>query len=518
MSETAAPTTGQGNAALWYLDRHLGLDTADAVALITEEGELTYRQLHERVCKAARVLADSGLGPGDRMVTVLPDGVLPVALVLAAMRLGAVPVPVSPLLTAEEQRYIVEDSGAVVVVHDDPAGEVAADFAERFPRAVLLTARPGGERPLPELVDAASPLWEAVARDGEDMAVIQYTSGSTGRPKGVVHLHRGLLAFPQGIGAHLGIGRADRVLSTAKLPFGYGFGNSLLLPFAVGASAILFRGRAEPHLVADLVQRHRPTVLFAVPTLYAAMLTLAGTGRRPDLSGVRLAVSAGEHLGALLGERFEEAYGLTLVNGLGSTECLHIFLATVAGVSPHGVTGVPVPGFEVQVCDEEDRVLPAGEMGHLRVRGPSTGARYLGLSELSAQTFRDGWVYTGDTLVDDPEGGWMYLGRSDSILNVGGLKILPSEIEDVINALEGVAGCAVVGVRDENEITRIVAHVVPRDPDDAGLRRTVIDAAREQLPVFKRPQTVRVVEELPVTSTGKTARHLIRRREMEKQS
>lgn len=510
----------QTNAVWWYLDRHLTLDTADALCIVSDEQELTYRQLHDLVCRTARVFTEVGIAPGDRVVTVLNDGADAVAIVLAAMRVGAVPVPVSPILTAEEQQYVIADSGARAVVVDAIGGDSARELAERFPGTVLWSRGTGHApaRCLTEEVRRAAPLEEVVERAGEDPALIQYTSGSTGRPKGVVHLHRGLLAFPQGLGSRLGITREDRFLSAAKLAFGYGFGNSLLLPFSVGASVVLFGGRAEPSAVASLLSRTRPTLLFGVPTLYAALLAMPGAAERLDFSSVRLAVSAGEHLGANLGKRLAEEFGLTMINGLGATECLHIFMATEPGISSPGTTGLPVPGFEAEVVDDEGRVLGVGETGHLRVRGASVGDHYWGRRELSGETFRDGWVYTNDIMVLDAEQGWIYLGRSDSMLNVGGMKIAPTEIEDAIHAVLGVELCTVIGVPDEDNVTRVVAHIVPATGAGEELVGQVLAALRQTLPPHKRPRTVRLVDRIPTTSTGKTARFLSREREMGRQS
>ncbi|MFG2723189.1 benzoate-CoA ligase family protein [Streptomyces sp. NPDC048416] len=507
------------NAAWWYLDRHLTLDTADALCVIDDHGELTYRQLHALVCRMARVFTQAGINAGDRVVTVLDDGADAVAVILAALRIGAVPVPVSPLLTIDEQRYVVADSGARAVVAETITEAPAREYAERFPDTLLWSRAPGAApvRWLTDEVRRAAPLEEVAPRAGEDPALIQYTSGSTGRPKGVVHLHRGLLAFPDGLGGRLGITREDRFLSTAKLAFGYGFGNSLLLPFSIGASVVLFGGRAEPSAVASLLERTRPTLLFGVPTLYAAMLALPDAADRLDFSSVRLAVSAGEHLGANLGRRLAGEFGLTVINGLGATECLHIFLATEPGVSAPGTTGLPVPGFEAQVVDDAGRVLGVGEAGHLRVRGASVGDHYWGRPGLSGETFRDGWVHTNDTMILDAEQGWIYLGRSDSILNVAGMKIAPTEIEDAIHAVPGVQVCTVIGVPDEDDVTRIVAHIVPAPGAGDELRGQVLAALRRTLPPYKRPRTIRLVDAIPTTSTGKTARFLSREREMERQ-
>lgn len=506
------------NAAWWYLDRHLASGNGDELCLLDDGGALTYRQLHERACRMARVLHEAGVRPGDRVVTVLHDSSDAVACLLAAVRIAAVPVPVSPVLTSAEQRYILEDCGARALVVEkgehEPAQEAAAEGVTVWSRG----PEAGRVRCLADELSGAAPLPGVAPCEGDHPALIQYTSGSTGRPKGVVHLHRGLLALPEGVGAHLGLTSRDRVLSTAKLPFGYGFGNSLLLPFSVGACAVLFSGRAEPLAVAALLRRTRPTVLFAVPTLYAALLSVPGAEDRIDFSSVRLAVSAGEHLGPQLSSRLAETFGLTVVNGLGSTECLHIFIATVPGVSPPGATGVPVPGFEAEVCDDAGRTLEAGGIGRLRVRGPSVADRYWDQPGLTAETFRDGWVYTGDTMTYDPAVGWTYLGRTDNIVNVGGTKVLLSEVEKEILAVPGVGSCAVVGVSDEDDVTRVVAHVVPAPGADRRLEERVQAALRRRLPPFKRPRTLHLVDALPLTSTGKTARFLLRAREKEQES
>ncbi|GHE12683.1 benzoate-CoA ligase family protein [Streptomyces alanosinicus] len=517
VDDTDAVGSVERNAGWWYLDRHLSGAGADALCLLCGDEQLTYRQLHALVCRVARVFTAAGIAPGQRIALALHDTPDFVAYVLAALRVGAVPVPVAPLLTVAEQRYVVADCGASAVVVEDGAGPLAAELAGG-PDGVPLWCRrpgPGAVRCLPEEARRAAPLTGVVPRADEDVAVLQYTSGSTGRPKGVVHLHRGLLAFPEGIVRHLGVTRHDRVLSTAKLPFGYGFGNSLLLPLSVGASAVLLPGRAEPHAVAALLRRARPTLLFAVPTLYAALLALPRAEQSLDFSGVRLAVAAGEPLGARLCTALADRFGLAVVNGLGATECLHIVTATLPGRVRPGSVGESVPGFEAEVCDEAGRPLPDGSPGRLRVRGPSVADRYWGRPELTARTFRDGWVHTGDTMVRDADAGWVHLGRSDDVLNVGGMKIAPTEVEDAIAAVDGVEACAVVGVQDADGLTRIAAQVVPRAGCAEGLAERIRAALRHSLPVFKRPRTLRLVDALPTTTTGKTARHAVRRQEQE---
>lgn len=498
------------NAVWWYLDRHLDGAQADATCLISDGDTRTYRELHDLTCRMARVLTEAPIIAGDRVIIVLHDGVVAFAAILAAMRIGAVPVPLSPALSMTEQEYVVHASGARGIVVEDIDGELSGMFLQRdcgveaWSAGILL-----------DKAAAADPLPVAVPRNPADAALIQYTSGSTGKPKGVVHQHRGLLAFPDGLGRQLGITPDDRCLSTAKLSFGYGFGNSLMLPLSAGASTVLYPGRSEPHAIAGLLRRTRPTILFSVPTLYAALLSMPAAAEHLDFSSVRLAVSAGEHLGVALSTKLAENFGLNVVNGLGSTECLHIFLATRPGISPPGSTGEPVMGFDVEVRDDADRVLSAGVPGHLHVRGPCVASGYLDSPEQTAHTFRDGWVRTGDVMLRDAASGWIYIGRSDDILNVGGMKIAPAEIEDCIQRDPGVSSCAVIGLPDEDDITRIVAYVVPQPGVGDELTARLLAALRKTLPPFKRPQVIRLVSQLPTTSTGKIARFAIRRHELE---
>jgi benzoate-CoA ligase family protein len=516
MSTTTLDSGGNANAVAWYLDRHVERSRADTPCLISDEEHVTYRALHDRVCRTAGLFAEGGVGLGDRVVVLLPDCVTFVVAVLAAMRVGAVPVPTSPVLTIEEQAHIIEDCGARAVVVDDPSGAVTDVIRRRFPDTVLWSRRGGPGLPgLAEQADAATPYTAVAERSAADPALMQYTSGSTGQSKGVVHLHGGLLGLPPIIARHLSLTSADRILSTAKLPFGYGFGNSLLLPFAVGASAVLFEGRADPHNVSRLVRAFQPTLLFSVPTLYAGLLAIPGAPHRLDLSSVRLAVSAGEHLGATLGGKLTDVLGLSMVNGLGATECLHICLCTDPAEYTPGSTGQPLPGIEVELLDEQGQELHGPGAGRLRVGGPGVAAGYWNQPELTAETFRDGAVHTSDVVRREADGSWNFLGRTDSVLNVGGMKVVTSEIEETILRTPGVRACAVVGVPDEDDLTRIVAYVVAQPGTAHELPSRVLADLRAALPPYQRPQRIRVVNELPTTSTGKTARFLIRSRERE---
>ncbi|WP_020673053.1 benzoate-CoA ligase family protein [Amycolatopsis nigrescens] len=510
------------NAGWWYLDRHLAEGRAELTCLLSGDDTLSYRDLHQLAAQVARVFTEAGLVPGDRIVLVLHDHPLAVAAILAALRIGAVAVPINPVLSIDEQDYVVTDSGARGVVVETSGGELAGRLASRDDvtvwgkaagdaAATNLPDLPG----LTELATAARPLPEVTARRPEDIAVIQYTSGTTGKPKGVVHRHRGLLRFPDGLGRALEMAAEDRCLSTAKLSFGYGFGNSLLLPLSAGAAAVLYPGRPEPHAIAGLLRTARPTVFFGVPTLYAALLAMPRAAERLDFSGVRLAVSAGEHLGATLRRKLFDTFGLDVVNGLGSTECLHIFLATLPGTTRRDTSGEPVAGFELEARDEAGNPVPSDEPGQLWVHGPSVADQYWNRPEETAATFRDGWVRTGDTVRYGPDSGWIYIGRSDDMLNVAGFKISPTELEEQVLKHPEVGSCAVVGIPDEDELTRIVVYAVPEPGVPEGLDTRLLSALRKALPSHKRPKVVRVVAELPRTSTGKIARFAVRRQELE---
>lgn len=496
------------NAAAWLLDRHVQAGSGERLALVEESSQVTYAELTARASAAGMGLRAQGIDRGDRVIISMPDGIDAVACILGAMRSGAVPVPISPLLTADEQLGIARDCNAAGVILDDTVRELRPELGTWRPdRTWVAGELAAGDTALGDLGEP-----EPVVPD--EVALIQYTSGSTGKPKGVVHLHRGLLAAPGCFGARLALTPEDRVLSTAKLSFGYGFGNSVLFPLAAGASAVLHPGSAEIHAIGYLVDTYRPQVFCSVPAFYAGVLRLPDPAARFDLSGVRLLLSAGEHLTEALAQRWVDEFGTYIMNGLGSTECLHIFLATEPGRSQLGTSGRPVPGCEVKAVDDAGRTLPAGEPGRLAVRSPMSALRYWDNEDVSNRTFVDGWVYTGDVVVElDAAGEWQHLGRGDDMINAGGIRMAPQEIESQVLGHPAVAECAVVGRRTgEYGLEQIVAFVVPRDEgaSHAEIEQAVRRYLRETLAPAKRPAEIVVLEALPRTSTGKLARFRLR--------
>ena len=489
----------KGNIVEDLVGRQLALGRGAEIGYVDPAGAVSYVELYRAVRWYAARLAEAGIRPGASGLVVADDGVPAVVAILALWWTGAVAVPVSPMLTREEIEFIARDCRAAYLHVDERADAVVpASGPTAVPRGTAGWALPGDNRVPPP----ASP-------DPSDVVLVQYTSGSTGTPKGVRHTRAGIDGILDGFGRTLALGPADTVLSTAKLSFGYGLGNSLIFPLAAGARVVLNPGPPDVYTLGAAAARHRATVLCSVPRMYAALVDRARQGAAPDLGSLRLAVSAGEHLPAPLCAEFTDTFGTPLVNGLGATEVLHIVVAT-SGSRP-GSTGTAVPGTTVSIRDDDGRVLPDGSPGRLHVAGASVAAGYLDRPEASAATFADGGAYTGDIASRDPDGEIRYVCRRDDLINVGGHKVSPFEIENVVRDLTGVAQCAVAGSRDRNGLEQAVAYVVPAPGADRDtLRRTVGRAFRAGLPAFKRPASVEVVDQLPVTSTGKLARYKLR--------
>ena len=501
------------NAAGAFVDRHLMEGRGARVAIRSDEGDTTYAELAEQVNRAGNTLMGLGLGRGDRIIMAIKDCPAFFFVFWGAIKAGLVPVPVNTLLRARDFRHMIEDSGAACVIWSP---EFAAEMKAALADAALAPARQlaveGTGRTLSALMATASADLRAAPATAESDCFWLYTSGSTGLPKGVVHAHQDIVVTSQYYGVDvLGITAADIHFSAAKLFFAYGLGNGMTFPLWTGGQSVLFAGRPTPMDMFKHIERFRPTLYYAVPTLFASQLNVLNR-ISPDLSSLRACVSAGEPLPARIFERWREQTGLTILDGIGTTEILHIFIANGALDAKAGVSGKLVPGYEARILDDQDAEVGHGEVGHLWVRGASVMSRYWNQPERTAAALSDGWIRTGDSYSRDAAGYFTCHGRSDDMLKVGGIWVSPVEIEARLISHPAVLEAAVVGRSDGDGLTKPEAYVVLKDREVS--RDQLADELRafcqEGLARYKYPRWVQFVDDLPKTATGKIQRFKLR--------
>ncbi|HET7502140.1 MAG TPA: benzoate-CoA ligase family protein [Kofleriaceae bacterium] len=505
------------NAAYDLLQRHVVEGRGDRVAVIDDDGRHTYRDVAERALRAAGALAGLGVAPEQRVAMCMLDSVDFVATFLGAIALGAVPVPLNTLLTADDYAYLVRDMRAAALIGSDALlGKLGPAIAGARTAAGCPTALGGDLGTLPSwrsLVDQARPLEAFAPTTPDDVAFWLYSSGSTGKSKGAMHLHASLIwtaaLYAQAI---LGIKPDDVVYSAAKLFFAYGLGNALTFPFSVGATAVLCADRPTPASVMRVMHAHQPTIFCGVPTLFAQLLADPTLSPGTTSQRIRISTSAGEALPRHIGERWRERMGSDILDGIGSTEMLHIFLSNRPGDIHYGTTGRPVPGYDLELRGEDGRGVADGEEGSLWVRGPSACMAYWNDRARSLTAFHGPWTRTGDTYTHNADGTWTYGGRADDMLKVGGIWVSPFEVESALAAHPAVLEAAVVGAEDSDGLTKPKAFVVLRDPAAAGPALTAELQAfvKSSLAPFKYPRWIEVVGELPKTATGKIQRFKLR--------
>jgi benzoate-CoA ligase family protein len=502
------------NAAGWLVDRHVAEGRGDNLAIISGDERLTYAHVQRQTWRASNALRSLDVRREERVVLVVNDEPAFPAWFLGAMRAGVVPVPLSTMLTPKELGTIVDDAGAgVVVVSDEYAPSVAA-IAEQAPalRAVVVV---GDAEPDTALAvhrwsdfDDESEALPANTR-AESPGFWLYSSGTTGIPKGVMHRHIDLKATAETYARSvLGITEGDRCYSVAKLFFAFGLGNGLTFPFSVGASVVLDPARPTPAGVAQTLATHQPTLFFASPGFCAAMLDAEVPVEA--VSSVRMGVTAGEALPGELYRRFTERYGVPVLDGIGSTEALHIFLSNHLGHERPGTSGTPVEGYRVKLLDDEgNEITEADTPGYLYISGESVATGYWCRTDATRAAFNGEWMRTGDVYTRSDDGYWTFLGRNNDMIKTGGIWVSPAEVENVLIQHPDVLEAAVVGSRDDRGLETTVAFVVPRTGHT--IEPAAIDAhCRQQMAGFKRPRTVIVVDSLPKTATGKIQRFALR--------
>jgi benzoate-CoA ligase len=507
------------NVATHFVDRHIGEGRGAKVAIECGDERVTFQQLLERVNRIGSALRDHlGVRQEERVALLLLDTPDFTSSFFGAIKIGAVPVPINTLWKTAEYRYVFNDSRARVLMISEP---LLAEF-HKIPRAelphlehVVVVGGSGGDLTLADLIARGSPNLSAAPTSKDEAAFWLYSSGSTGAPKGCVHLHHDMMvcaeSFAQGV---LGIREDDRCYSVPKLFFAYGIGNGMYFPLAVGATSILFPGPPLPANVYSMIEAHRPTLFFSVPTGYAMMLSHQPPGPDFDLSTVRLAVSAGESLPAALYERFKARFGVDIIDGIGSTETLHMFIANRPGAIRPGSSGVMVPGYEARILDDDGQPVKQGETGHLYIKGDSICSCYWNQHEKTKATITGEWIRTGDTYYQDEDGYFWHGGRSDDMLKVGGLWVSPTEVEHVLIEHPSVQECAVIAREDKDGLVKPHACVVLRAgvSGDDDLAVALQGFVRQKLADYKRPRWVEFVPELPKTATGKIQRYQLRDR------
>ncbi|WP_327317387.1 benzoate-CoA ligase family protein [Streptomyces sp. NBC_01235] len=493
-----ADSGAPGNLAAYLDDLAERRGWAGRVAFHQGHQGWTHGEVHALGARAAGVLAGHGVRPGDRVLLAVPDGIAWVAAFLGVARLGGVAVLVNPELPAAEHTFMADDTEAVLCL-TGPGLEDRFDGRARLGADQFLALAPSAEPAPAHPVDAHTPLY------------VQYTSGTTGRPKGVVHTHGDPKEYHDLIGRRLlGITEDDVTLSVSKLYFAYGFGNAFVFPLFSGSSAVLVDRRPTPAAVDELVTRHRVTLLYSVPSAYAALVADRGSGHAACFASVRAAVSAGEGMPGELGERVGELLGAPVLEQIGSTEAGHAFCANSLGHNHPGTVGRPVPGFDVELRDRAGRPVPDGAEGELWVRGPTVTSGYLNRPEETERTLVGGWLATHDRARREPDGAYRHLGRTDDMEMVGGITVSPLEVEAVLRAHPAVREVAVAAVTDGRGFSRLRAFVVPVASPPSGLADDLVALARDRLAAFKVPRSVSLVSSLPRTSTGKLRRHLVR--------
>jgi benzoate-CoA ligase len=498
-----------------FVDRHIREGRGPKTAIVSGDRRIAYGEIAEQVNRAGNGLHNLGLQEEQRVLLVLPDIPEFVVAYFGTMKIGGVAVPTSTALRSSDYAYFIEESRArLAIVHSTLLSEFEPALAAQRSciNAIVCGEPANGYIGWDQLLKDGAPKLEAAPTSKDDAAFWLWTSGSTGRPKAAVHMHHDWAycceSYARGV---LDIQPDDVTFSSSKLFHAYGLGNGLMFPFHVGATTILHAGRPQPKVILDTVQAKRPTLFFSVPTLYATMLQEAE--REPfDLGSVRLAASAAEPLPAEIFRRWKARFGVEILDGIGSTEMLHIYLSARAGKVRAGSTGQAVPGYELALLDHACQPVPPGDIGDLMVAGPSTAQCYWNRHALTQDRMRGRWFFTGDKYKIDEDGYYWYAGRSDDMFRVSGQWVSPIEVESALIEHSCVLEAAVVAFEDETGLHTPQAFVVLREgyTGSGELAKEIQDFVKRRITPYKYPRRIEFLTELPKTAAGKVLRYRLR--------
>lgn len=502
------------NVSDYFLDDRVREGKGHRVALRTSDGNVTYAALQARANRFANALARLGVRPEERVLIALPDVPDFAAALFGTLKLGAVGVMVNCFLDERRLRDICDYARAAAVVLHADHGKVfarAAASARRNPR-LLVPGTDDGD----ELIDNSSLHFDNFSSHSDDPAIWLFSGGTTGMPKGVVQPHASFANSTECYARHvLGYGADDITISVPKLYFGYATGSNLFFPLSAGASAVLFPERCTADELFAQIARHRPTILVNVPTMVNQMVSHPDAARQ-DLSCLRVATSAGEALPPSLHRRWNDTFGVELLDGLGTAEMWHVFVSNRPGAARPGTLGTAVPGFDVRLCDDDGREVPHGEVGRMRVRGGSRAHGYWQHPRETRRAFAHDWYVSGDMMTRDADGWFTYQGRADDLLKVSGKWFSPREAEECLLGHPDVREAAVVGIEDENGLVAPVAFVVlAGEPGGGAAAGTAEAALRAQaltrLESYKVPRAIHVLAGFPRTHLGKVDRGALKR-------
>ena len=509
--------TINGNAAIWFVDRHLDEGRADKPAFreAWQGGrELSYAALSQQTCLVAGAFSNANINSGERAALFMLDQLEFPLVFWGALKAGVVPIALNTLLSTDVYRRILQDSQASIAFVSEELLETvlpAVKSSEFIRHTVVVGAQaPESTTPWHEFMQDAKEL-KALACSADDVAFWLYSSGSTGAPKGVRHVHAALrVTCDTYANQVLNIQTTDTVFSVAKLFFAYGLGNGMSFPLSVGATSLLFNARPTPDAVSEILAIYKPTIFYGVPTLYAALVHQWESGGTKPEAPLRTCVSAGEALPAEIGRKWQALWSVDILDGVGSTEMLHIFLSNQSQDVQYGTSGQAVPGYDLRLVDEQGQNVNTGEIGELLVRGGSSALDYWNQADKTRTTFEGQWTRTGDKYELNASGRYIYCGRTDDMFKVSGIWVSPFEIEQALVEHPAVLEAAVVARRDDDQLEKPSAFVVLKEAQNPETADELKEFVKNKVGLWKYPRWVDIVDELPKTATGKIQRFKLR--------